>query len=124
MADVASLEQQLAALEKKKRGLITKEQRLKSQLSAEKRKQENHCKMVLGGAVYGFVKEDLPEDRKDLELYGWAVKTAIEKDPNFLATVKQNYERLKAEQAESVGTPTISDGDQVTVFDVAPHAGT
>lgn len=119
MSDLTTLEKRIAEIEKQQRGLTTKKNQLKSRLSAEKRKQENHCKMVLGGAVYGYVKEDLPEDRKDLELYGWALKAAIEEDPNFLGAVRRNYERLKADQAGDVGGSTNEgvDEDQVSLFD-------
>jgi hypothetical protein len=102
MADMASLQQRLAELEQKKRGIINKEQQLRSQISAEKRKKENHCKMVLGGAVYGFVKDELPDDRKDLELYGYALKATIEAaGPDFLQVILSRYNELKAKQAEA-----------------------
>lgn len=41
-----------------------KEKQLKAKLSAEKRKKENHCKMVLGGAIFGVLKNEVPTDRK------------------------------------------------------------
>lgn len=106
MSDLTTLEKRIAEIEKQQRGLTTKKNQLKSRLSAEKRKQENHCKMVLGGAVYGYVADELPADRKDLELYGWALKAAIEADPKFLGAVRRNYERLKADQAGDVGGST------------------
>lgn len=102
MADLSALEKRLAEIEKQQRGLNTKKQQIKSQLSAEKRKKENHCKMVLGGAVFGYVKEDLPEDRKDLEVYGWAVKAAIEEfGDEFIEAIQRHYNRLQIEQDEA-----------------------
>lgn len=118
MADLATLEKRLADIEAKKRGLVTQEQRIKSQMSAERRKRENHCKMVLGGAIYGYVTDELPADRKDLETFGWALKAAIEADPKFLGAVRRNYERLKADQAGDIGGSTneSADEDQISLF--------
>ena len=102
MADLSTLEKRLAEIEKQQRGLNTRKQQIKSQMSAEKRKADNHCKMVLGGAVYGYVKNDLPKDRKELELYGWALKAAIEEfGDKFTEAIQRNYERLQTEQAKA-----------------------
>ena len=99
---VTNLEKKLAELEQKKRGIVNQEQRLKSQISTERRKKENHCKMVLGGAVYGYLKDQLPDDKKDLELYGWALKDVIEKIgiEKFNSAVQQKYLELKSRQSE------------------------
>ena len=100
MAKLTNLEKRLEELQKKKRGIVNEEQRLKSQLTAEKRKQENHCKMVLGGAVYGYLKDKLPSDNKDLELYGWALKHIIENIgvASFVSAVENEYLELKAKK--------------------------
>ena len=57
---------------------------------------------------------DLPEDRKDLELYGWAVKSAIEEfGDDFIGAIHRNYERLQIEQAEAAAKEAegIEDGE-------------
>ena len=106
--NVENLEKRLADLQEKKQQIAAREQRIKLRISAENRKKENHCKMVLGGAVYGYVKSDLPEDRKDLELYGYALKAAIEAaGAHFIEAVNANYAKLKAKQAESSGNETV-----------------
>ena len=92
-------EKQLADLEKKKSAITAREKQIKAKMSGEKRKKENHAKMVLGGAVFGVLKSELPTDRKELDLYGRALKKVFEnKQEPLLQMIDAEYQRLKAAQ--------------------------
>ena len=98
-------EKQLADLEKKKSAITAREKQIKAKMSGEKRKKENHAKMVLGGAVFGVLKSSLPTDRKELDLYGRALKKVFENKQDALRQmIDAEYQRLKA--AHPV-TPTL-----------------
>lgn len=93
------METRLAELERKKAAITAKEKQLKARLAGEKRKKENHTKMVLGGALFGVLKRELPEDRKDLDLYGRAVKAVFARKQFELGELINNeYQRLQTEQ--------------------------
>ena len=97
--ELTNLQTRLAELEKKKAAITAKEKQLKAKLSTEKRKKENHTKMVLGGALFGVLKNDIPDERKDLDLYGRAVKAVFARKQFELGEMISNeYRRLKNEQ--------------------------
>lgn len=97
--ELTNLEMRLADLEKKKSAIVAKEKQLKAKLSTEKRKQENHTKMVLGGAVFGILKNEVPTERKDLDLYGRALKAVFTRKQFELGEMINNeYQRLQNEQ--------------------------
>ena len=102
-------EKQLQELEQKKNVIIAKQKKIKAKMSGEKRKKENHTKMVLGGAVFGVLKKhDLPDDRKELELYGNAVKAVFQKhEGKLVEMIAQEYqERLRqAQQPQPADLP-------------------
>lgn len=92
-------EKRLEELDKKKKAIIAKEKQIKAKMSGEKRKKENHAKMVLGGAVFGVLKSELPTDRKELDLYGRALKKVFEnKEDALRQMIDSEYQRLKREQ--------------------------
>lgn len=92
-------EKQLEQLQKKKSAIVAKEKQIKAKMSGEKRKKENHAKMVLGGAVFGVLKSELPTDRKELDLYGRALKKVFENKEDALRQMIDNeYQRLRREQ--------------------------
>lgn len=92
-------EKRLEELDKKKKAIIAKERQIKAKMSGEKRKKENHAKMVLGGAVFGVLKDHpLPTDRKELDLYGRALKAVFQKNEGKLVElIEHEYQRLKME---------------------------
>ena len=93
-------EKRLEELDKKKKAIIAKERQIKAKMSGEKRKKENHAKMVLGGAVFGVLKSELPADRKELDLYGRALKKVFEnKQEPLRQMIDAEYQRLKAAQS-------------------------
>lgn len=99
--ELKSLENQLAELEEKKNKIVAKEKQLKARLSNEKRKKENHAKMVLGGAVFGVLKNHVPSDRKELDLYGRAVKAVfIKNEERLTEMINSAFETLKAEKKQ------------------------
>lgn len=94
-------EKQLEELQKKKNAIIAKEKQVKAKLSKEKRAKENHAKMVLGGAVFGVFKDKLPTERKELTLYGIALKKVIQANEGKLSELIDNeYMSLLIEQEE------------------------
>lgn len=97
--ELSNLEQRLAELEKKKAVITAREKQLKAKLAGEKRKKENHTKMVLGGALFGVLKHELPEERKDLDLYGRAVKAVFTRKQFELGElINSEYRRLQNER--------------------------
>ena len=103
-----NLENRLAELEKKKSVIAAQEKKLKSQLSSEKRKKENHTKMVLGGAVFGVLKDHVPTDRKELDLYGRALKAVLQNENlrhTIVGMIDAEYQTLKIEQMEPEDIP-------------------
>lgn len=111
-------EKQLEELEKKKSAIIAKEKQIKAKMSGEKRKKENHAKMVLGGAVFGVLKSELPADRKELDLYGRALKKVFEnKQEPLLQMINVEYQRLKKEQQEKneYFKVTVEENENATV---------
>ncbi len=103
----ADYEKQLEELQKKQDALKAKEKQIKAKMSKEKRAKENHAKMVLGGAVFGILKDNIPTDRKELELYGWALKAVIQKNKDKLSDMIENeYITLQIEQEEKAQAQT------------------
>lgn len=100
--EVSELQDRLAELEQKKNKIKAQEKRLKAQLAGEKRKKENHAKMILGGAVFGLLKDQLPADRKDLDLYGRALKAVLAADSELAQKVTEEYEKLRTAAEEPV----------------------
>ena len=95
----ADYEKQLEQLQKKKSAIVAKEKQIKARMSKEKRAKDNHTKMVLGGAVFGVLKDHpLPTDRKELDLYGRALKAVFQKNEGKLVElIEHEYQRLKME---------------------------
>lgn len=106
-------EKQLAELEKKKNAITARQRQIKAKMGKEKRAKENHTKMVLGGSVFGVLKKhDLPEDRKQLELYGNAVKAVFQKhEGKLVELIEQEYqEQLRqAKQPQPAELPAYPD---------------
>lgn len=97
----ADYEKQLAALEKKKAALAAKEKQIKAKMSGTKRAREDHAKMVIGGALFGILKKHgVPEDRKQLRIYGNAVRDIFQaNEAKLTELIEGRYQKLLQEAA-------------------------
>ena len=67
-------------------------------MKQQERKKENHIKMVLGGAAFGVFQNDVPTERKELDLYGRAFKNVLKRFESKLADyTREEYNKLTTE---------------------------
>lgn len=104
----ADYEKQLAALEKKKAAIAAKEKQIKAKMSGTKRAREDHAKMVIGGALFGVLKKHgIPEDRKQLRIYGNAIRDVLQaSEATLVERIEARYQKLLLEQTSSEQKPT------------------